>query len=64
MAKAMGLDYYTMISQIERGITRIPPDRMETYARLLGMDQFDFWFTTAKWYDPFGYKIVAAKLRK
>src|SRR5262245_33397353 len=36
MAERVGVDYYTLISQIEAGRGRIPPDRYSAWAEALG----------------------------
>ena len=38
VAVALKLNYYTMISQIEAGAARIPPDLYTAYAKVLKVD--------------------------
>ena len=37
-AKLVGQDYFTMISQVETGRVRIPPNDTHLWARILGVD--------------------------
>ena len=48
----LNLKYYTMISQIEAGSTRIPPDLFIAYAKTLKVDQLLFVQKVMQYYDP------------
>ncbi|GHA18353.1 transcriptional regulator [Devosia pacifica] len=61
LAAAVGLEYYTFISQIESGRGRIPPDRYEAYARALKIDVRVFAKTLMRYYDPVTYGILFAE---
>ena len=52
VAKALGWDYYTMVSQIERGISRLPPEDMASYATTLGVDLAKMAKDLLEFYDP------------
>ena len=52
VAKALGWDYYTMVSQIERGISRLPPEEMPLYAATLGVDLATMAQELLAFYDP------------
>lgn len=58
LADAVGLDYYTFVSQLETGRGRIPPDRYATWARALGVEPR--WFVTnlLRFYDPITYAVL------
>lgn len=58
LAKAVGMDYYTTISQIERGTTRVPPDRLEAFATALQQDPKPFAARLLMYYDPYMWKIL------
>ena len=53
VAAELGYDYYTMVSQIERGLGRIPPEDLETWAKLLRKDSKEFAKLSLYFTDPF-----------
>jgi transcriptional regulator with XRE-family HTH domain len=63
LAKAVGMDYYTTISQIERGQTRVPPDKIEPFAAALQVDPKTFAQRLLMYYDPHTWKILFGKPR-
>lgn len=58
VAKEVGIEYYTMVSQIETGTVRLPPDMMEDYARCLQMDPSDLTKKMMYYYDPVTWKLL------
>jgi transcriptional regulator with XRE-family HTH domain len=58
LAMRVGFDYYTMISQVESGKARVPPDKYEVFADAFGMDHKEFIVKLLKFYDPFAYKML------
>ncbi|SOD98762.1 helix-turn-helix domain-containing protein [Caenispirillum bisanense] len=58
LAREVGVDYYTFISQIEAGRGRIPPDRYEAFATALGVDVVDFVKRLLSYYDPVTYHLL------
>jgi transcriptional regulator with XRE-family HTH domain len=58
VAKAIGIDYPTMISQREAGKARVPPARYADYARALKMDPADFCKEILRAYDPEMWRIL------
>ena len=58
VSKALGLEYYTMISQIEIGKTRVPPDHIAKLAELLEVDPKEFAKRLLSYYDPFMWQIL------
>lgn len=58
LAKAVGTDYYTFISQLENGRGRIPPDRYNLWADALGVPPRVFVRTLMRFYDPITYQIL------
>lgn len=58
VARALGLDYYTMISQIELGKTRVPPDKLQRMAEVLGCDRRDFAKALLRFYDPCSWEML------
>lgn len=58
VAEALGLRYYTMISQIESGSARVPPEQYAAYAHALSVDPSKFVKKLTEYYDPFTYKAL------
>ncbi|WP_170549119.1 helix-turn-helix domain-containing protein [Ruegeria atlantica] len=58
LAEEIGFEYYTMISQIEGGKTRVPPLQMEAYAKALGIDRASFAKLMLRHYDPAMYRML------
>ena len=55
---ALNFKYYTMISQIEAGSARCPPDCYEVLAETLGVDKALFAQKLMQFYDRHTYKAV------
>lgn len=58
VAKALGYTYYTMISQVESGKARIPPEDYPQWAALLKVDLAEFAKTILSFMDPFTYHAI------
>lgn len=58
LAKLVGAEYYTFISQLETGRGRIPPDRYREWAAALQIDPAELVRTMMKYYDPVTYEIL------
>lgn len=58
MARTLGLEYYTFISQVENGRGRIPPNRYRDWAHALGVDDKVFAKTLLKFYEPVIYDML------
>ena len=58
LAERVGADYYTVISQIEGGRGRIPPDRYSAWAEALGVDPKFLVRTLMRYYDPVTYGLL------
>lgn len=52
LAKAVGIEYYTFISQIEAGRGRVPPGQYMAFAHALNVPLRDFVKTLMRYYDP------------
>ncbi len=57
-AVAVGVDYYTFISQIETGRGRVPEERYHDWARVLGVPPKDFLREYMRYWDPISYNIL------
>lgn len=58
LAKSLGLEYYTLISQIENGKTRVPPDQMLRWAQELDVEPRLFGQRLLQYYDPFMWQLL------
>ena len=58
LAKKVGAEYYTFISQLEHGRGRIPPDRYLVWADALGVEPRDFVLGLMPYYDPVTYNVI------
>lgn len=52
MAKSLNLEYYTFISQLENGRGRIPQNRYQEWANVLGVDPKHFAQNILAYYEP------------
>tara|TARA_R100000951_G_scaffold90357_1_gene78602 strand:+ start:475 stop:795 length:321 start_codon:yes stop_codon:yes gene_type:complete len=65
MAKLVGQKYFTMISQVEGGRVRVPPDDTELWARVLGVDTQAFAKECVRYYETDDYfKAIYGKNNK
>ena len=58
LCDALGLEYYTFISQLENGRGKIPPSRYRDWANALGQDPRMFVRKLLMHYDPISYDIL------
>jgi len=58
MARALSLDYYTFISQLENGRGKIPTARYRDWARVLKVNEREFVQKLLKFVDPITYDIL------
>jgi DNA-binding XRE family transcriptional regulator len=58
MAAALGLEYYTFISQLENGRGKIPSQRYSDWARVLKIDQRQFVKGLLMYTEPSTYSIL------
>ena len=58
LAEALGLKYYTFISQVENGFGRVPTKSMEAWSRALGQDAPAFAKKLLSYYDPEMYRLL------
>ncbi len=58
IAKVLGFEYYTMVSQVESGKTRVPPDKMQLWAQAVKVDPQEFAKTLLRFYDPFMWQML------
>lgn len=58
MANRLGYPYYTFISQVENGVSRVPPEALHEWARVLNVNVRDFTMTLLRYYDPFTFDAL------
>jgi transcriptional regulator with XRE-family HTH domain len=58
LARKVGAEYYTFISQLEHGRGRIPPDRYLRWADALDVEPSEFVRGLMAYYDPVTYSII------
>lgn len=58
VAEKLDYDYYTMISQIERGLGRVPPEDLPTWAAAYRQPLKEFAKTYLYWTDPYVYSAL------
>jgi transcriptional regulator with XRE-family HTH domain len=58
LAKLVGAEYYTFISQLEMGRGRVPPDRYKLWTDALGIAPRVFVKTLLQYYDPITYGML------
>jgi transcriptional regulator with XRE-family HTH domain len=63
LAKKVGAEYYTFISQLETGRGRVPPERYEAWAEALGVETKLFVRTLLQYYDPVTFAILFKELQ-
>lgn len=58
LAQALGLKYYTFVSQVENGFGRVPSESMEAWARALRVDPAEFARRLLSYYDPELHRLL------
>lgn len=58
LAKAVGIEYYTFISQIESGRGRVPPAQTKAWAQALDIPTRQFAIELLRYYDPLSYELI------
>lgn len=58
LARQLGFDYYSFISQIESGKGRVPTDQIAAWAKLVNVEPRDFARTMLKYYDPINHQLL------
>jgi transcriptional regulator with XRE-family HTH domain len=58
LAARLGLKYYTFISQVENGFSRVPTEIMGAWASELGLEQTSFARHLLMYYEPELYRLL------
>jgi transcriptional regulator with XRE-family HTH domain len=58
LAARLGLKYYTFISQVENGFSRVPTEAMEAWAIELGLEPAAFAKHLLLYYEPEMYRLL------
>jgi transcriptional regulator with XRE-family HTH domain len=58
LAARLGLKYYTFISQVENGFSRVPTETMQAWATQLGLDPSAFAKHLLVYYEPELHRLL------
>jgi transcriptional regulator with XRE-family HTH domain len=58
LAARLGLKYYTFISQVENGFSRVPTEIMGAWAREVGIEQAVFAKHLLRYYEPELHRLL------
>ncbi|HJU10985.1 MAG TPA: helix-turn-helix transcriptional regulator [Candidatus Binataceae bacterium] len=58
LAKLVGADYYTLVSQLESGRGRVSPERYAVWAQAFGLEPKVFVKRLMRYYDPVSYNLL------
>ena len=58
ISRELGYDYYSFISQVEQGVSRVPPDMYDKWARALHVSTKDFVKKLLSFYEPEMYAAL------
>lgn len=58
LAARLGLKYYTFVSQVENGFSRVPTEHMGAWADELGLEQSAFARHLIKYYEPELHRLL------
>ena len=61
LAARLGLKYYTFISQVENGFSRVPTETMAAWATELGLEPAAFAKHLLLYYEPELYRLLFGK---
>lgn len=63
LSEKLGLQYYTFISQVEQGVTRVPPESLREWAKALNVEPDVFARNLLRFYDPFTFDALFSSKR-
>lgn len=58
LAAALGLKYYTFVSQVENGFGRVPIESMEAWAKALQVEPSEFARELLSFYEPELHRLL------
>lgn len=58
LSDAIGLRYYTFVSQVESGVGRLPIETQAVWARALNLDEAEFAKTLLAYYEPELHRLL------
>ena len=61
VADRLGFKYYAFISQVETGFSRVPTDKIEAWARVLGVEPSLFARRLIAHYEPELHRVLYAR---
>lgn len=64
LAALLGLKYYTFISQVENGFSRVPTDMIQAWAGHLGLEPAAFARHLLVYYEPEWHRLLFGRSEK
>lgn len=61
LAKLLGIEYYTFVSQVETGNARVPPENIIKWAQALKVEPAELAMNLLKFYDPHTHQALHHK---
>lgn len=58
LAEAVGIEYYSFVSQIENGRGKIPPTRYKQWAAAFKIPAREFTYNIMQYYDPVTFDLL------
>jgi len=58
LANRLGFNYYAFVSQVETGFSRVPTDKMEAWARSVGVEPRPFVQRLLSFYEPELHRVL------
>ena len=58
LATQLGVKYYAFVSQVETGFSRVPNEKMESWARAVGADPSRFARQLISFYEPELHRVL------
>ena len=58
LSEAVGLRYYTFVSQVESGVGRLPIETQAAWAKALRLDEAEFAKTLLAYYEPELHRLL------
>ena len=58
LANRLGIKYYAFVSQVETGFSRVPPEKMEVWAKTLDVDPSYFAKQLISFYEPELHRLL------
>jgi transcriptional regulator with XRE-family HTH domain len=64
LAQHLGLKHYAFIPQVESGLARVPPNKLEEWSRAANVGPAQFAWRLLSMYEPEWYRLLYARVRR